>query len=431
MRRIPLVPALLAALLTIVAAVPAAAVQSELTIFLDFDNDASTGCNDPGSGFQGYDQRVVTTVDTTTAPNAAMVTQIEGFDCSNAQVFFDGADHPVGIGNGDLGLNVVETYWPMVDFPPPVHPCQGAAHGRCLRLGVFAENANGGTDTLFTQDGSPTGPQIFFILGGLDDIPTLSQWGLLLLVLLLAGAAALKLRRRPLRALLTVLLVLCAGGVAFAVLGDLDGNTLEEWPPGSRVAHDPTATDDGDDIASLYARTDPPASRVYFRIDASLVFNTAPVVTTTAGATAFTEDGGPVVVDAGVTVTDADSANLASATVTITNPQDGAAEVLAAGACAGLTVGGTGTAALTITGAQPPAAYQACFQSVTYDNTSNTPGTTPRVVAFVANDGIVNSAPGNKTVTVLSPSLLLAVPSLATKRTMRLGATVGFCDVLL
>jgi hypothetical protein len=400
MRRIPLVPALLAALLTIVATVPAAAVQSELTIFLDFDNDPATGCNDPGSGFQGYDQRVVTTVDTTTAPNAAMVTQIEGFDCSNAQVFFDGADHPVGIGNGDLGLNVVETYWPMADFPPPVHPCQGAAHGRCLRLGVFAENANGGTDALITQDGSPTGPPIFFIFGGITDIPTLSQWGLLLLVLLLAGAAALKLRRRPLRALLTVLLVLCAGGVAFAVLGDLDGNTLEEWPPGSRVAHDPTATDDGDDIASLYARTDPPASRVYFRIDASLVFNTAPVVTTTAGATAFTEDGGPVVVDAGVTVTDADSANLASATVTITNPQDGAAEVLAAGACAGLTVGGTGTAALTITGVQPPAAYQACFQSVTYNNTSNTPGTTPRVVAFVANDGIVNSAPGNKTVTV-------------------------------
>src|SRR5688572_31611114 len=106
MRRIHFVPALLAAVVTMAAAVPAAAVQSNLTIFLDFDNDASTGCNDPASGFQGYDQRVVTTVDTTTSPNAAMVTQIEGFDCSNAQIFFDGTDHPVGIGNGDLGLNV-------------------------------------------------------------------------------------------------------------------------------------------------------------------------------------------------------------------------------------------------------------------------------------------------------------------------------------
>src|SRR6185436_5809092 len=65
--------------------------------------------------------------------------------------------------------------------------------------------------------------------------------------------------------------------------------------------------------------------------------NDAPVVTTTGGNTAFTEDGGAVVVDAGVTVTDADNANLASATVTITNPQDGASEVLSATACGGIT----------------------------------------------------------------------------------------------
>ena len=288
MRRIHFVPALLAAVVTIAAAVPAAAVQSNLTIFLDFDNDASTGCNDPASGFQGYTQRVVTTVETTTGPNAAIVTQIEGFDCSNAQVFFDGTDHPVGIGNGDLGLNVIETFWPIVEFPPPAHPCRGGARGSCLRIGVFAENANGGTDTLFSSDGGPAGPEIVFFFGGIADIPTLSQWGLLFLVLLLAGAAARKLRRQPLRALLLVLLVLGAGGVAYAVLGDLDGNTLEEWPPGSRIAHDPAATDDGDDIASLYARVQPSSARVFFRIDASLVFNSAP--TANPQSVSFNED---------------------------------------------------------------------------------------------------------------------------------------------
>src|SRR6185295_17283034 len=51
----------------------------------------------------------------------------------------------------------------------------------------------------------------------------------------------------------------------------------------------------------------------------SFTSEVAPVVTTTGGTTTFTEAGGPVVVDGGVTVTDADSPNLASATVTITN----------------------------------------------------------------------------------------------------------------
>ena len=290
MRRIPLVRALFAALVTFVAAAPAAAVQSDLTIFIDFDNDPATGCNDFASGFMGYDQRVVTTVDTTTGPNAAMVTQIEGFDCSNTQVFFDGTDHPVGIGNGDLpGFNVVETYWPIPASlpPPPLHPCQNEQQRRCIRIGAFAQNANGGSDTLFTTDGTPTGSPIqFFILGSVAEIPTLGQWGLLVLLLLLAGAATLKLRRQPRRALLTVALVLCAGGAAFAVLGDLDGNTLDEWPIGFRVAHDPTATNDGDDIASLYARSDVPATRVYFRIDASLVFNSNPTITSSATPTA-------------------------------------------------------------------------------------------------------------------------------------------------
>src|ERR1051325_10640620 len=324
MRRIHFVPALLAStLIAIGHAAPAAAVQSDLTIFIDLDNDASTGCNDPASGFNGYDQKVVTTVNTTGA-TSAQVTQIEGRNCANAVVFSDGTDHPVGFHNGDNGLNVIETYWPMVASPPPTHPCHGINGANCLRLGVYASNANGGSDTLFTTDGSQTGAPILLILGEGVEIPTLSQWGLLILIVLLACAAALKLRRRPLRALLTVLLMLCAGGIAYAVLGDLDGNTLSEWTPGSRIAHDPSAVDDGDDIASLYARTDPPAGRVFFRIDASLVFNTAPVVTPTAGATTFTEDGPAVVVDSGITVTDADSPNLASATVTITNPQDGA-----------------------------------------------------------------------------------------------------------
>jgi hypothetical protein len=127
--------------------------------------------------------------------------------------------------------------------------------------------------------------------------------------------------------------------------------------------------------------------------------NDAPVVTASAGTTAFTEDGGAVVVDSGVTVTDADSANLASATVTITNPQDGASEVLAATSCAGLTVT-PGLNTVSITGSQPLATYQTCLQSVTYNNTSQNPGTTARVLSFVVNDGTAASNTANKSVSV-------------------------------
>src|SRR6185503_8586146 len=128
--------------------------------------------------------------------------------------------------------------------------------------------------------------------------------------------------------------------------------------------------------------------------------NSAPVVTTTAGTTAFVEDAGPVVVDSGVTVTDVDSTNLASATVTITNVQDAGLEGLAATACGAFTVGGSGTPTLTITGSQTPATYQTCLASVTYNNSSNTPNPTTRVISFVANDGAASSTPATKNVSV-------------------------------
>ncbi|MCZ7651395.1 MAG: tandem-95 repeat protein [Thermoanaerobaculia bacterium] len=130
-----------------------------------------------------------------------------------------------------------------------------------------------------------------------------------------------------------------------------------------------------------------------------IAVNDAPVVTATGGVTAFIEDGGAVTIDSGLTVTDADSANLASAAVTITNPQDGAAETLAATSCAGLTLT-PGLNTLGIAGSATVAAYQTCLRSVTYDNSSQNPGTTTRVISFVASDGTDASAAASKSVSV-------------------------------
>jgi hypothetical protein len=148
--------------------------------------------------------------------------------------------------------------------------------------------------------------------------------------------------------------------------------------------------------------------------------NDAPVVTTTVGNTSFTEAAGAVIVDAGVTPTDVDSASLASATVTITNLLDAGLETLAA------STGGTSITAvyaapvLTLTGVDTKANYQTVLRSVTYNNSSNAPNPANRVIAFQVNDGTLNSNIANKTVTVTSVN---SAPTVTTS-----GGTTAFVE---
>ena len=97
---------------------------------------------------------------------------------------------------------------------------------------------------------------------------------------------------------------------------------------------------------------------------------------------AATRVGGPVtIVDSDLTLTD-NSPNIASATVTITNLLDGAAEVLAA-ATTGTDITVTyinGT--LTLTGLDTVANYQQVLRTVTYDNTNSTPILLPELLSL-------------------------------------------------
>jgi hypothetical protein len=129
--------------------------------------------------------------------------------------------------------------------------------------------------------------------------------------------------------------------------------------------------------------------------------NDAPTKTAGGGGpAAFTEGGGPVAIDPGVTVTDIDSANLVSATVTITNLLDAGQETLAA------NTGGTSIVAnyvaptLTLTGSDTVANFQAVLRSVTYNNTSTSPDETNRTISCLVNDGTSNSNTLMQTVTV-------------------------------
>ncbi len=128
-------------------------------------------------------------------------------------------------------------------------------------------------------------------------------------------------------------------------------------------------------------------------------------------AASFSEDGGAIaIVDgANLTVNDLDSAELDKAVVTITNLQDGTDEALSATPSGGISAGDisydTAAGALTIDppGTAPLADFEAVLRTVTYDNASQDPGSSSRLVNFLADDGTNSSDPlALSTVTVLS-----------------------------
>ncbi|RNL60110.1 hypothetical protein EFK50_21290, partial [Nocardioides marmoriginsengisoli] len=128
----------------------------------------------------------------------------------------------------------------------------------------------------------------------------------------------------------------------------------------------------------------------------------APAMTTTAGATSYTENQAATIVDSGLTVTDTDSATLVGATAQITGNYSSAQDVLSlpsppAGIIASFD---SGTGVLTLSGSASPASYQTALRAVRYQNTSDVPSTLARTVTFVVDDGTLLSAAVTKGITV-------------------------------
>lgn len=139
--------------------------------------------------------------------------------------------------------------------------------------------------------------------------------------------------------------------------------------------------------------------------------NSAPVLDLNGGASGinysetFIRGGGEVAIveRANLTVTD-DGANLTSATVTITNLQDGANEVLTVDT-SGTSITGsydTATGVLSLSGSDTVANYQQVLRTVKYNNTAVSPNTTARAIAFLVNDGSVNSTTATTTLNITS-----------------------------
>ena len=100
-------------------------------------------------------------------------------------------------------------------------------------------------------------------------------------------------------------------------------------------------------------------------------------------------------------LTDADSANLTSLTVTLTNAQTG--DLLSVSSLpAGITSSGynatTGT--LTLSGSATLASYRTALQNMRFSNSTDTPSTVDRLVQVTASDGALNSNTATATIQV-------------------------------
>jgi Cadherin-like/Bacterial Ig domain len=119
----------------------------------------------------------------------------------------------------------------------------------------------------------------------------------------------------------------------------------------------------------------------------------------------FTEGGGAVsIVNATTaTVSDSDNDPITGATVTLTNPLDGVNDVVAVIDSGGITSSyNSGTGVLTLTGTASASAYQTVLRTLTYNNTTSNPTTTPRVVTVTASDGGLTSVAATTTITVFA-----------------------------
>ncbi len=139
-------------------------------------------------------------------------------------------------------------------------------------------------------------------------------------------------------------------------------------------------------------------------------FNDPPAVSLPSGALTYTESSLPMVIDAGATVTDIDSADFDGGVLTVSYTANGSADdrlaiqnqgidagqigisgsdVTYGSTTIGTLAGGSGVTPLVVTfnANATLAAVQALLRNVTYANVSETPSTETRTVQFVLTDG--------------------------------------------
>jgi hypothetical protein len=206
-------------------------------------------------------------------------------------------------------------------------------------------------------------------------------------------------------------------GHSVSAAGDVDGDGIDDLIIGAPELNPNPNFDD------------PSIPPEFFDVGKSyLVFgNAAPELDLNGGAegidltATFTDSPVPIVDAANLTLTDLNSTTLSGATVTITNLFDGAAEVLAAD-ITGTNVTAdydTTTGTLSLSGEDTLTNYQQILETLTYDNTAETPDTTDRIIEFVVDDGGYHSNTSGVATTTL------AFDTASTEGNLTLGQTIA------
>lgn len=105
-------------------------------------------------------------------------------------------------------------------------------------------------------------------------------------------------------------------------------------------------------------------------------------------------------------ITDLDSVNLTTGTITLTNPLDGADDLLTFDTT-GTSIAGnynTGTGILTLTGPDTLLNFQTVLRTIAYNNNNATPNLTSRVIEVLVHDGALTSAARTTTITLTPPT---------------------------
>ncbi|MBE9103937.1 cadherin-like domain-containing protein [Nostoc cf. edaphicum LEGE 07299] len=143
-----------------------------------------------------------------------------------------------------------------------------------------------------------------------------------------------------------------------------------------------------------------------------------PIISASASALAYTEKT-TIAIDSSITVSDLDSDNLASATISITSGFASAQDTLTFTNQNGITGSyDSTTGVLTLTGSSTVANYQTALRSITYTNNSDNPSLTPRTISFIVNDGAANSTAITRdiNITAVNDAPVAVNDSITTKR---------------
>jgi len=140
-----------------------------------------------------------------------------------------------------------------------------------------------------------------------------------------------------------------------------------------------------------------------------------PTIGNVGGPMSYTENAAATSISTTVTVTDPDSTNLVGATIQITGGCL-AEDVLSFANTANITGSYTANCLMTLSGTDTVASYQTALRNVKYNNTSEAPSTAQRTVTWIANDGIVGSAPVTSAinVTAVNDAPVITRPATAT-----------------